>query len=104
MSHFAPCHKEIAAEESAYLFINSCYKIYDDPKIIVSDRDPMFVGKFWQSFMVKLNTRFNMSNARHRRTDGWTERVIQPLQTLLRCFFAKCDFHWTSHLSMVKFY
>ncbi len=51
MDHFVPCHKEIIAEESSNLFISNCYRLHGVPKVIVSDRDPKFVGKFWQSFM-----------------------------------------------------
>ncbi len=57
MAHFVPCHKEITTEEPTYLFIRNYYRLHGFPKIIVSDRDPKFVGEFWQSFMGKLNTR-----------------------------------------------
>jgi hypothetical protein len=104
MAHFVPCHKEITAEESADLFIDHCYRLHGVPKVIVSDKDPKFIGKFWQTFMGKLNTKSNMSIARHLRTDGLTERVNQTMQTLLRCYCAESGFDWTSHLSMVEFY
>jgi hypothetical protein len=61
MAHFGLCHKEIIAEESADLFISNCYRLHGVPKVIVSDRDSKFVGKFWQSFMGKLNTKLNMT-------------------------------------------
>ena len=47
MAHFLPCHKEITVEETADLFIDNCYRHHGVPKVIVSDRDPPFVGKFW---------------------------------------------------------
>jgi hypothetical protein len=46
MAHFVPCHKEITTKESTNLFINNCYRLHGVPKVIVSDRDPKFVGKF----------------------------------------------------------
>jgi hypothetical protein len=104
MAHFVPCHKEITAEESSELFVDHCYRLHGVPKVIVSDRDPKFVGKFWQCFMRKLNTKLNMSTARHPRTDGLTERVNETMQTLLRCYCAESGFDWTSQLSMVEFY
>ena len=57
MAHFVPCHKEITVEESLYSFIRNSYRLHGVPKVIVSDRDPKFVGKFWQNLMGKLNTR-----------------------------------------------
>ena len=71
----------------------------------MSGRHPKFAGKFWQSFMRKLNTKLNMSTARHPPTDGLTERVNETMQTLLRCHCAESGFDWASHhLSMVEFY
>jgi len=61
MAHFVTCHKEITAKEAADLFIGNCYRLHGVPKVIVSDRDSKFVGKFWQSFMGKLNTKLNMT-------------------------------------------
>ena len=101
MAHFVPCHKEITAKESANLFISNCYKFYGVPKMIASDRDPKCVGKFWQSFMEKLNTKFIMSTARDPRTHDLTERINQTMQTILRYYCAESGFDWTSHLSMV---
>ncbi len=46
MAHFVPCHKEITAEESEDIFISKCYWLHGVPKVIVSDKDPKFVGKF----------------------------------------------------------
>jgi hypothetical protein len=103
LAHFVPCHKEIAPEELADLFLSYCYTLYGVPEVIVSDRDPKFVGRFWQSFTGKCNTKLNMIIARHSRTDGLTERVNQTMQTLLRCYCAESGFDWTSHLSMVEF-
>ena len=74
------------------------------PKVKFFDRDPKFVGQFWQRFMGRLNTKLNMSTARHPRNDGLTERVNQTMQTPLRCYCSESGFDWTSHLSMVEFY
>jgi hypothetical protein len=46
MAHFVPCHKEATAEEIKYLFIVNCYRLHGVPKVIVSERNPRFVGKF----------------------------------------------------------
>jgi hypothetical protein len=93
MTHFVPSHKEITAKGTVDLFIDKCYKLHGVPKVIVSDRDPRFVGKFLQSFMKKLNTKLNMSTARHPQTVGLTERVIETMHILLRCYAAKYRFN-----------
>ncbi len=104
MVHSVPYHNQIIAEESTYLFISNCYKLHGVPKDIISDRDPKFAGKCWQSFVRKLNSKLNMSIARHPRTDGLIDRVNPTMQALLRCYCDEPSFKWTSHLSMVKFY
>ena len=68
MAHFVPCHKEIIAEESSDFFIYNFYRLHGVPRVIVYDRDPKFVRKYWQNFMGKLNTKLDTSTARHPRT------------------------------------
>jgi hypothetical protein len=104
MAHFVPCHKEITSNESTYLFINHCFRLHGVPRVVVSKRDPKFIGKFRPTFMGKLNTKLNMSTARHPRSDSLTERVNQTMQTLLRCYCAESGFDLTSNLSMMEFY
>ncbi len=88
MAHFVPCHKEITSEETGDLFIDNYYKLHDVPKVIVSNKDPRYLDKFWQSFMNKLNTKLNTSTARHPQTDGLTEQVNETMPILLRCYAA----------------
>jgi hypothetical protein len=51
---------------------------------IVSDRDPRFTCKFWESLEVALGTKLRLSSAYHPQTDGQTEMTIQSLKNLLR--------------------
>ena len=45
-AHFVTCHTEVTIEEIANLFyIEKCYKLNGVSRVIVSDRDPRFVGK-----------------------------------------------------------
>jgi hypothetical protein len=105
MAYFVPCHnKEISLNEIADLFIDNCYKLHGVPKVIVSDRDPQFLGNFFQSFTRKLNTNLSMSKARHPQTDSLTERVNETLQILLRCYTAESRFDWVFYVPMVTFY
>jgi hypothetical protein len=105
MAHFVPCHKEITAKGTVDLFIDNCYKLHGVPKGIVSDMDPRFVGKCWQSFTRKLNTKLNMSTARHPQTDGLTHFcfVNETMQIVLRCYTTESRIDWVSHLPVVEF-
>jgi len=85
MANFVPCCKIIIIKEAVDVFIDNFYK-HGVPKVIMSDKDPRFVCKFWQSFMRKLNTKLNMSTARHAQIVGLTERINETMQILLRCY------------------
>jgi len=98
MVHFVPRHKEITAEESAYLFVGNCYKLHGVSGFL------SLLESSWQSLMGKLNTELNMSAARNPRTDGLTEKVKQTMQRRVRCYCAESGYDWTSHLIRVEFY
>ena len=53
--------------------------------------------------MRKLDTKLNMSTARHPQTDNLTERANETMQILLRCYITESRFVWVSHLPMVEF-
>jgi len=96
-------YKETTTEEAGDLSIDYCYKLHGVPKVIVCDKDPRFDGKFRHSFMRNSNTKLNMSTARHPQTYGFTERVNETMQIVLRCYTIQSGFDWVSQLSMVEF-
>ena len=49
MVHLAGCTKEVIAMEYAKLFVDHVFQLHDLPKVIISDWDPCFTGKFWKS-------------------------------------------------------
>jgi len=46
MTHFIPCHKMDEDNNISKLFFREMVKLHGLPKIIVSNRDPKFVGHF----------------------------------------------------------
>ena len=46
MVHFAPCQKEADAMEYARIFVDTVFRLHGLPEVIISDRDPHFIGKF----------------------------------------------------------
>ena len=62
-------------------------RIHGNPKIIVSDRDPIFTGKFWMDFFSYLGTQLAHSSSYHPQSDGQTEIMIKFLELYLRCFY-----------------
>jgi len=70
---------------------------------IVSDRDPRFTSRFWQSLQAALGTQLRMSSANHPQTNGQSERTIQSREYLLRaCVLDHFD-GWSEVFPLVEF-
>ncbi|KAL4320065.1 hypothetical protein GQ457_18G005740 [Hibiscus cannabinus] len=77
--------------------------VHGVPKSIVSDRDPKFTSKFWESLHTTLGSRLNFSTSYHPQTDGQSERVIHVLEDMLRCCIIDFQGTWEKQLSLVEF-
>ena len=54
--------------------------------------------------MRKLNTKLNMSMARHSQIDGITKRDYETIQIVLRCYTTEPSSDWAYHLPIVELY
>ena len=52
--HFAPCRKEITAEQYARLFIDRVFKLHGLPEFTTPDHDPRSLSKFWDELFSHL--------------------------------------------------
>jgi len=89
-AHFVPVKTGMSVARLAEIYIEQIVKLHGIPSSIVSDRDPRFTSKFWESLQDALGTKLRLSFAYHPHTDGQTEMTIQSLEDLLRaCFGAR---------------
>jgi hypothetical protein len=88
----------------AKLFLDNVYRLHGMPLSIVSDRDRVFISKFWQTLFRLAGVQLRMSSAYHPQTDGQNERVNQCLETYLCCFVHACLQRWSSWLSSAEFW
>ncbi|MBW0530024.1 hypothetical protein O181_069739 [Austropuccinia psidii MF-1] len=83
-----PCHKEDTAMDTALLFWKNIISTFGVLKIIIRDRDPKFKSKFWTNLYEMHGTKLAFSTGYHPKTDGLAERMIQPMEVILRRFCA----------------
>ncbi|XP_028055927.1 uncharacterized protein LOC114260065 [Camellia sinensis] len=83
-AHFLPVKTQYNADKLAVIYVNEIVRLHGVPVLIVSDRDPKFVSRFWQSLQDAMGTELKFSTAFHPQTDGQSERTIQTLEDMLR--------------------
>ena len=102
-AHFIPIHKKYTLEKLTQLYIRDIVKLHGVPTSIVSDRDPRFLSRFWQSLQEALGTKLKFSTAYHPQTDGHSERTIQTLEDLLRACVLEQAGSWEHLLPLMEF-
>ena len=65
MCHFIPCTEKISAKQVAQLYWRHVGKLHGIPNLIISDRDPRFIGKFWRELWRLLGTNLRMGSGFH---------------------------------------
>ncbi|MBW0475058.1 hypothetical protein O181_014773 [Austropuccinia psidii MF-1] len=83
---FLLCHKEDAAMDKTFLFLNNIISTCGVTKIIISDRDPKFTSEFWTNLYEILGKMIEFTTAYHPQTYSLAERMIQAMDDILRRF------------------
>jgi hypothetical protein len=103
-AHFIPLHHPFTAAKVAAAYLDNVFKLHGLPKVMVSDRDPIFTSSFWKALFHSMGNELNMSSAYHPETDGQSERVNQCLECYLRCFTHACPKRWSQFLSLAEYW
>jgi hypothetical protein len=82
-AHFIPLHHPFTAAKVAAAYMTNVFKLHSLPKVMISDRDPIFTSRFWKELFQLLGSELRMSSAYHPQTDGQSERVNQCLEIYL---------------------
>ena len=102
-THFIPIKLNYPLHKLAEIYIEQIVKLHGVPSSIVSDRDPRFTSRFWESLQKALGTKLKLSSAYHPQTDGQTERTIQSLEDLLRACVLDQGGNWDTWLPLIEF-
>ena len=70
----------------AKLFRDYVYRHAGLPQEIISDRDPIFMSKFWETLFKLLNTEITPSPAYHPQTEGETEIFNRKVEEMIPAF------------------
>jgi len=102
-AHFLAINQKWSMDKLAELYVREVVRLHGVPASIVSDRDPRFTSRFWQSLQAALGTQLRMSSAYQPQTDGQSERTIQSLEDLLRACVLDHMGSWSEMLPLVEF-
>jgi len=101
-AHFLPLAHPFTAAIVAQLYFERIFKLHGLPKIIVIDRDRIFLSKFWQELFSLLKVALHMSSAYHPQSDGQFEVVNRCLEGYLRCMTGEKPREWVLWLPLAE--
>lgn len=74
-AHFGALPGAFNASKVADLFTSMVVKLHGFPSSIITDRDKVFMSKFWQKLFEISGTTLKHNSAYHPQTDGQSEVV-----------------------------
>ena len=98
-----PTRTDITAEDLAYLFFDKWYCENGLPADIVSDRDKLFMSRFWKALHKLTGVKLKLSTAYHPETDGSSERTNKTVNQALRYHVERNQLGWVRALPRVRF-
>lgn len=102
-AHFLLVKTPYNVDKLVTLYMNEIARLHGVPISIVSDRDPKFTSRFWQSLQKIMGTELRLSSAYHPQTDGQSERTIQTLEDMLHMCVLDFQGNLETHLPLVEF-
>jgi len=103
-AHFCALSHPFKASIVAIAFMEMIQKLHGNPKIIVSDKDPILTGTFWIELFSCLDTQLAHSSSYSPQSDGKTEIVNKCLEGYLRFFVSEKQTQWFKWLPLAKWW
>ena len=79
-----PTKTTLMAEELAVVFFNNWYCENGLPIDIISDRDKLFISKFWRHLMLQTGIKHKYSSSFHPQTNSSSERTNKTVNQCIR--------------------
>jgi hypothetical protein len=102
-AHFIPVKTSYNSVVLAELYMSWIICLHGVPKTIAPDRGTRFTSHFWQQLHESLGTHLNFSLAYHPQIDGYTDRMNQVLEDMLRACALQDKSRWDKRLPYAEF-
>jgi hypothetical protein len=102
-AHFLPIKTTYDMSLLAKEYVSEIVRLHGVPVSIISNRDPHFTSRFWQSLQVAMRIKLNFSTAFHPQTDGQSERTIQTLEDMMRACVLDFKGSWSQYIPLIEF-
>jgi hypothetical protein len=103
-AHCVALNHPYAAPTIARAFMDNIYKLHGTPASITSDRDPVFLSRFWKELFNNQGVNLHHSTAYHPQTDGQTEVVNKCIEHYLRCMTGDSPTQWAKWLPLAEWW
>lgn len=86
IAHFCALRSGFTTSHVAEILVQNVIKLHGFPRSILTDRDPLFMSKFWGQLMQYSGMKLLHTTAYHPECDGQSEVVNRCLEQYLRLF------------------
>jgi hypothetical protein len=97
------CLTDITAEHFANIFFDKWYCENRCPLEIISNRDKLFMSKFWKAVMKLTGIKHKLLTSYHPETDGSSEQMNKTVVQCLRYHVERNQKGWVRALPKVRF-
>ena len=98
-----PTKTTLTAEELAVIFFDGWYCENGLPSELVSDRDKLFMAKFWKHFTLLTGVKHKYSSAYHPQSNGASERTNKTVNQCIRFHVERNQKGWVRALPRIRF-
>jgi transposase InsO family protein len=103
-AHFCALSHPFKSSTIYVAFLETVQKLHGIPKIIVSDRDPIFTGHFWTKLFSCLGTQLAHSSSCHPQSNGKTKIMNKFLEGYLRFYVSDKQTQWFKWLPLAEWW
>ena len=89
-------------DDLAHLFFTRWY-CAAGTQLLISDRDKLFMSKFWWALHKLTGVKLKLSTAYHPQTDGASERTNKTVNQCLRFHVERNQKGWVKALPLIRF-